>query len=45
MIRVTPERTYVAVVVLGKSQITRGTLRSILNQAGLIPDEFRQYLR
>ena len=45
MIRVTPQRTDVAVVVLGKRQVTRGTLRSILDQAGLSADESRQHLR
>jgi len=35
----------VAIVVLGKREIPRGTLRAILRQAGLTLDEFRSLLR
>lgn len=34
------DRTIVAIVVLGKSQIPRGTLRNILRQARLTDEEF-----
>lgn len=36
--------TRVAVVVLGRREIPRGTLTNILKQAGLTEDEFRAFL-
>ncbi len=38
----TPEGTRVAIVPRHTSDVPQGTLRSILNQAGLTPDEFEQ---
>jgi predicted RNA binding protein YcfA (HicA-like mRNA interferase family) len=39
-IKFTPEGTRVAIVPHHSTDIPLGTLRSILNQAGLTPDEF-----
>jgi predicted RNA binding protein YcfA (HicA-like mRNA interferase family) len=41
----TEERTFVAVVVLSKKEIPRGTLKSIIAQAGMTVEEFIGYLR
>ena len=38
-------RTYLTVVVLGKREIPRGTLRSIIERAGMTVEEFKTYLR
>jgi predicted RNA binding protein YcfA (HicA-like mRNA interferase family) len=43
--RRTQERTYVTVVPLAKREVPRGTLRSILELAGLSVEEFRRILR
>ena len=37
--------TLITVVVLGKKEIPRGTLKSILERAGLSDDEFLRLLR
>ncbi|MGD0387429.1 MAG: type II toxin-antitoxin system HicA family toxin [Tepidisphaeraceae bacterium] len=39
-IKITDEGTRAAIVPRHSSDIPRGTLRSILNQAGLTPEEF-----
>lgn len=44
-IREVDGRRYVAIVVLGKKEIPRGTLKNILQQAGLTLDELLEYLR
>lgn len=38
-------RKYITIVVIGKRQVPRGTLRSILKQAGLTAEDFLGYLR
>lgn len=45
MVRATEERTYVTVVVLGKREVPRGTLKDIIEKAGLTVEEFVSYLR
>ncbi len=44
-VRETPERKYITTVVLGKRQVPRGTLRKILELAGLSADELRRMLQ
>jgi predicted RNA binding protein YcfA (HicA-like mRNA interferase family) len=39
------DRTHVTVVVLGLKEIPRGTMASIIEQAGMTVDEFLAYLR
>jgi len=39
------DRVRIAVVPIGKKEIPRGTLDSILRQVELTEDEFRGYLR
>ena len=45
MVKTDHGHTWVTVVVLGKREIPRGTLRSIIEKAGLTEDEFRNLLR
>lgn len=45
MVRVTEERKYVTVVVLGKKEVPRGTLKDILEKAGLTVEEFIEFLK
>jgi len=44
-IKETAERKYITIVVLGKKEVPRGTLRAILERAGLSVEEFRKLLR
>jgi predicted RNA binding protein YcfA (HicA-like mRNA interferase family) len=41
----TAERTFVVIVVLGRREVPRGTLRSIIDQAGMTVEEFLTFLR
>lgn len=45
MKRVTPERTYVTVVVLNQKEIARGTMADIIEKAGMTVEEFMTYLK
>jgi predicted RNA binding protein YcfA (HicA-like mRNA interferase family) len=44
-VKETAERKYITIVILGKKEVPRGTLKSILDQAGLSVEEFTKYLR
>lgn len=43
--KVTPERTYVTVVVLAKRELSRGTLEDIVENAGMTMEEFLRFVR
>lgn len=43
--KVTLERTYVTVVVLGQKEIARGTMGDIIEKAGMTVEEFMAYLK
>jgi predicted RNA binding protein YcfA (HicA-like mRNA interferase family) len=45
MKRVTPDRVYVTIVVLAEPEIPRGTLKSIIERAGLTEEEFLAHPR
>jgi len=43
--KVTQERTYVTIVVLGQKEIARGTMGDIIEKAGMTVEEFLSYLK
>jgi hypothetical protein len=45
MKKVTSDKTYVRIVVLGEREIPRGTLADIIKKAGMTVEEFVTYLR
>jgi predicted RNA binding protein YcfA (HicA-like mRNA interferase family) len=45
MVKRTQDRTYVTVVLLGQKEIARGTMRDIIEKAGMSVEEFMEYLR
>lgn len=44
MKKATPGRTYITIVVLNQKEITRGTMRDIIEKAGMTVEEFLGYL-
>lgn len=43
--KVTAERTYVTIVVLGEKEIARYTMGDIIAKAGMTVEEFMSYLK